>query len=720
MQNSTPKSGAGPKIRDESQKDRDIARLQRRWELANHAVDDLNGQLSAAEKVASKLASSLGFATVYAAQTCIDMADEPMTYKEVVQRAEGLRKDLLQERTENEKLRAQVQELQVERDTLRVKISESAVLSPIKATHRSSSQLDGALQRQLHALQRRYDELQAVKLRAEERYKADYRQFRSVKVSMRSEEIQQMEDQYMADRPNLTNDERKRRRREINTVIVRKVLELEASENTKEYVGDNSGLPTAIISESDKENHKTPVPETRKCQMSSSPGVMSIHSSPMGLIASMKLQPLLEIKVPPLPNMTLSSSRTLVANPLHSHSPNMGVVNQEESPASLASGGGRVLIPNSSDTEEPPHPSSDPFASLEITPIAPITRPALPLSSDTEDDSQGPLPGPSLRVPPLPVRKPLFKEFSTSTLRPNSVKVADQRPKSKPRHSDASITSPAPRIDATDEPPLKKRRVSSPGPARRISIGEPGASAATPLYIGDGDTPRRKRDRDPSASIGRRLKDGAKDKGKGKQKEWQVKTETSTPSVTNARASSSKQLADYSGYKGRGRYANDGTDGSTTINAKFKIDAAQNGGRNFQYDEVVRGREDRRRMEAGDCESCRDYYEAIGPMPNRLQAPLWRTPPGSPSGSKPKPCPHNHTGLARNQSAADITSHKQAISRHRHHWERAKTPPSYWSIGFPDTQEVAKINEKAREMHQQKQKNVQREANKDGGRYKKR
>lgn len=46
--------------------------------------------------------------------------------------------------------------------------------------------------------------------------------------------------------------------------------------------------------------------------------------------------------------------------------------------------------------------------------------------------------------------------------------------------------------------------------------------------------------------------------------------------------------------------------GNTTINAKFAIDPEHNGGRDFQYDEVVRGREERRHMEADDCECCRD------------------------------------------------------------------------------------------------------------------
>ena len=43
-----------------------------------------------------------------------------------------------------------------------------------------------------------------------------------------------------------------------------------------------------------------------------------------------------------------------------------------------------------------------------------------------------------------------------------------------------------------------------------------------------------------------------------------------------------------------------------TINAEFVIDPVRNRGLDFQYDEVVRTKEDRRRMDAGDCECCRD------------------------------------------------------------------------------------------------------------------
>jgi hypothetical protein len=67
-----------------------------------------------------------------------------------------------------------------------------------------------------------------------------------------------------------------------------------------------------------------------------------------------------------------------------------------------------------------------------------------------------------------------------------------------------------------------------------------------------------------------------------------------------------------------------------------------------------------------------------------------------------------------------IASHKQAISRHRHRWTRGCTPPGYWDIGFPTTQQALEINEKAREMHRAKRQVVEAEAERADGRYRKR
>ena|SRR6266545_8004186 len=107
------------------------------------------------------------------------------------------------------------------------------------------------------------------------------------------------------------------------------------------------------------------------------------------------------------------------------------------------------------------------------------------------------------------------------------------------------------------------------------------------------------------------------------------------------------------------------------------------------------------------------YYENVGPLPKRLQQPLWRSPSRShrphsdPRHNKPESTSHRD----------DVDAHRQAVSRHRHTWVRAKTPPSYWEIGFPTTQEVGDINVKAKAMQRGKMAAIESEAAKDTGRY---
>jgi len=68
----------------------------------------------------------------------------------------------------------------------------------------------------------------------------------------------------------------------------------------------------------------------------------------------------------------------------------------------------------------------------------------------------------------------------------------------------------------------------------------------------------------------------------------------------------------------------------------------------------------------------------------------------------------------------DIEAHKKAISKHRYHWQRAKTPPGYWDIGFPSTQEADALNARASAMHRDKMRAVEREAARGNGKYMKR
>lgn len=104
------------------------------------------------------------------------------------------------------------------------------------------------------------------------------------------------------------------------------------------------------------------------------------------------------------------------------------------------------------------------------------------------------------------------------------------------------------------------------------------------------------------------------------------------------------------------------------------------------------------------------YYRAIGPLPSRPQAPLWRTPPSSPS-KHPRPGSSKLSldGEANNDDdddlgdfAEEMAEHKRQISRHRHRWEAPMTPPGYWDISFPDTQQVEDINVRAQQIHAKK------------------
>jgi hypothetical protein len=111
-------------------------------------------------------------------------------------------------------------------------------------------------------------------------------------------------------------------------------------------------------------------------------------------------------------------------------------------------------------------------------------------------------------------------------------------------------------------------------------------------------------------------------KGRGKEREEDFVTPLSSRTVGQ------KRLDDYSAFKGRGRYARGGDarynlinpsfllttlhllisfefSAGKTLNTLYAIDPAQNGGVDYPYDEVVRGKEQRRQLNAGDCERCR-------------------------------------------------------------------------------------------------------------------
>lgn len=91
------------------------------------------------------------------------------------------------------------------------------------------------------------------------------------------------------------------------------------------------------------------------------------------------------------------------------------------------------------------------------------------------------------------------------------------------------------------------------------------------------------------------------------------------------RKSGPQVLAEYQQYKGRGRYAagsskcvilTSNTSRNThnllvrpadkTINSEFEINPAQNDGMAFEFDSVVRDKNERRKLAAGDCIACKE------------------------------------------------------------------------------------------------------------------
>ncbi|KAF4584900.1 hypothetical protein EYR40_001726 [Pleurotus pulmonarius] len=380
------------------------------------------------------------------------------------------------------------------------------------------------------------------------------------------------------------------------------------------------------------------------------------------------------------PTSSLRSSQTRVAQ-----SPQSKLPPSSPSP--------RDLPAHSSDTESDSQ-AIEPFATT-------LFRKGGGPSSDTEDDSQMPS---ATNLSPAPVRVATKFETPNSTSRPLF-------PRSVPHDARTSPTSNR----------LQRRpntEAARPSKVRRTYAEDVSASmSSTPVRAPARPTRAPLKDKTLIRIMGNQKPtpdSGPLFKGKGKATEDSGAT-TPTPS---APARNSK-LTDYSAYKGRGRYAQpaQSSGSSKPINTLFAIDPKRNGGLDFQFEEVVRNKEDRKKLHAGDCECCRDYYEAVGPLPPRPQPPLWRSPESTPTAQRHRASSSNTSPDSRTKT---VDRHKQSISRHRQQWVRGRTPPGYWNIGFPSTQEANDINDYADDMHRRKQEEIEKEAQKENGRYKRR
>ncbi|KAI9065185.1 hypothetical protein FKP32DRAFT_1590675 [Trametes sanguinea] len=291
-------------------------------------------------------------------------------------------------------------------------------------------------------------------------------------------------------------------------------------------------------------------------------------------------------------------------------------------------------------------------------------------------------------------------------------RVTDMTPKPRPAvQRGGQLWTPISAVRPQQGPkgkgkPVDTARGSSPTAPATADVFRPALSASVvhetkPSLPGTPFSPRRRKGK------GRVVQDDKENGDSG---------ENTPPSPSTPAAGKPTVPLDYSVFKGRGRYAEEKSASKDTINALYELDATRNDGVGFQFEEVVRDKHKRKHMHAVDCECCRDYYSAIGPLPPRLQGPMWRSPRTTPTKRRRVDSFEDDDDEV---AAAAMEEHKQAISRHREQWPRAKTPPRYWEIEFPTTQQVEEMNAEAARMHEEKMAMIAREAER-GGKYKKR
>ncbi|KAI8834469.1 DNA repair protein endonuclease SAE2/CtIP C-terminus-domain-containing protein, partial [Chytriomyces cf. hyalinus JEL632] len=88
----------------------------------------------------------------------------------------------------------------------------------------------------------------------------------------------------------------------------------------------------------------------------------------------------------------------------------------------------------------------------------------------------------------------------------------------------------------------------------------------------------------------------------------------------------------------------------------------------FQYQEVVRGKAERRQLHGASCPCCNDFFDAVGDVPPIREL-------GQPA-------------------VAVKNSHLNNVSRHRSKWQVPDTPDGFWDVGFPSTAEMDKRSER--------------------------
>ncbi|RUS23948.1 hypothetical protein BC938DRAFT_474357 [Jimgerdemannia flammicorona] len=117
------------------------------------------------------------------------------------------------------------------------------------------------------------------------------------------------------------------------------------------------------------------------------------------------------------------------------------------------------------------------------------------------------------------------------------------------------------------------------------------------------------------------------------------------------------------------------------------LDPKRNGGVNYKYTEVVRKKDERRKMHGSDCSCCRNFYKVTGPLPTvDTHGPRFRS-----------PVPNDDNDDAPADENRRLQERRDLVSKHRYLYKPPNTPPGFWEVDFPNTQQVEEWNETARE-----------------------
>ncbi|KAG6867678.1 hypothetical protein C0993_012486 [Termitomyces sp. T159_Od127] len=547
----------------------------------------------------------------------------------------------------------EIETLQIENRTLlqRLDSLEALRTNENKTTATTTENTISRLEQEIKHLQDRYDGLLRVKERAAERYKLDYARWKKVKEWMFDDDGFMEENEQLDD---VNDEEKKRRLKKRIKMKKRMLMEIDEGEIPTPSPFPKPP-PLGGIENKENQTPPRPVPAHSQSPARRIPSLRNkildavAHPKPPSSSPNLFNEGFLSRSLP-LKAQRPSILRNVNSDPPSSPSPrdptaasphsSPTVVGTASKPAcnKFLNSVAQTNVPLSS----PSVPNSSSFRKpLVFEPVTAVrprktsthgkqeseieqSQPSLAkqqdaVSSDTEEDVQ------VINVDPSPVAAPIVQPSP-----PQAGLTIPSIP-----------TSPAPILSSETEPDSQSQMFSlpffdpTPCPARpakasllpsQIQTAPVPAQAAFPrdrrvVSSEDEESLRARkawRVSEDLAMTARELKstvtseEGKEEKGKereererekkGKESDVDGELDVEVPSSTPANpppSTAQRRIEDYSAYKGRGRYGKNAAP-KDTINAQFEINPARNGGLNYKYDEVVRGKRDRKQMEAGD------------------------------------------------------------------------------------------------------------------------